>query len=89
MPLPHMLAYFLQMRHALEARLAAAEEDIKAAEQVKFEKEESARKALAEQEAIMEKVVQESMMLKQEAEENSKVAAVSAYSCNLVQQVLL
>ncbi|XP_010652133.1 uncharacterized protein LOC100264786 isoform X2 [Vitis vinifera] len=62
-----------EMRHALEARLAAAEEDIKAAEQVKFEKEESARKALAEQEAIMEKVVQESMMLKQEAEENSKL----------------
>ncbi|KAJ9696245.1 hypothetical protein PVL29_008469 [Vitis rotundifolia] len=62
-----------EMRHALEARLTAAEEDIKAAEQVKFEKEDSARKALAEQEAIMEKVVQESMMLKQEAEENSKL----------------
>lgn len=67
------LQFFLQMRQALEVRLAVAEEEIKAAYQLKFEKEESARKALAEQEAIMEKVVQESKMLKQEAEENSKV----------------
>ena len=85
MPLPHMLVFFFgQMHHALEARLAAAAEEINAAEQVKFEKEVSARKALAEQEAIMEKVVQESKMLKQQAEENSKVAVVSAYGCNLV-----
>ena len=28
--------------------------------------------------------VQESKMLKQQAEENSKVATVSAYGCNLV-----
>lgn len=62
------------MRHTLEARVAAAEEVRKAAEQEKLEKEDSARNALAEQEAIMAKVVQESKLLQQEAEENSKVA---------------
>ncbi|KAJ7972825.1 Ubiquitin system component Cue [Quillaja saponaria] len=67
------LAILDEMRHTLEARLAAAEELRKAAEQEKLEKEESARNALAEQETVMEKVVQESMRLKQEAEENSKL----------------
>lgn len=65
------------MRQILEARLSAAEELRKAAEHEKLEKELSARKALAEQEAMMEKVVQESVRLQQEAEENSKVASVS------------
>lgn len=65
------------MSQTLEVRLAAAEELRKATEQEKLEKEESARKALAEQEAIMEKVVRESRRLQQEAEENSKVAIVS------------
>jgi hypothetical protein len=64
----------LQMHQSLETRLATAEEMRKAAEQEMLEKEESARNALAEQEAIMEKVVQESKILKEEAEENSKVA---------------
>jgi hypothetical protein len=62
------------MHQNLEARLAIAEELRKAAEQERLEKEESARNAFAEQEAIMEKVIQESKMLEQEAEENSKVA---------------
>ncbi|CAH2039040.1 unnamed protein product [Thlaspi arvense] len=61
------------MRGTLEIRLAAALEMKKDAEQEKKEKEETALKALAEQEAIMEKVVQESKLLQQEAEENSKL----------------
>ena len=67
----------MQMRQTLEARLAVAEESTKAAEQEKLEKEESARNAFAEQEAIMEKVVQESKLLEKEAEQNSK--AVTFY----------
>ncbi|KAK3193861.1 hypothetical protein Dsin_025171 [Dipteronia sinensis] len=67
------LAVLDQMRVTLEARLATAEEARKAAEQEKLEKEESARSFLAEQEAIMEKVVQESKFLQQEADENSKL----------------
>ncbi|KAG7557816.1 hypothetical protein ISN44_As11g037610 [Arabidopsis suecica] len=62
-----------EMREVLEIRLAAALEIKNAAEQEKQEKEGSARKAFAEQEAIMEKVVQESKLLQQEAEENSKL----------------
>lgn len=61
-------------------RLAAAEELRKAAEQLKLEKEESARKALVEQERLVEKVVHESQRLQQEAEENSKVTSVSLVS---------
>ncbi|KAF7818298.1 DUF21 domain-containing protein [Senna tora] len=67
------LAILDEMSQTLEVRLAAAEEMRKAAEQEKLEKEESARKALVEQEAIMEKVVQESTKLQLEAEENSKL----------------
>ncbi|PIA26499.1 hypothetical protein AQUCO_09200005v1 [Aquilegia coerulea] len=62
-----------EIRHSLEVRVAAAEEIRKAAEQEKHQKEESARKALVEQEQIMEKVVQESKRLQSEAEENSKL----------------
>ncbi|KAH0898475.1 hypothetical protein HID58_048043 [Brassica napus] len=62
-----------EMRGVLEMRLAAALEIKNAAEQEKQEKEGYARKALAEQEAIMEKVVQESKLLQKEAEENSKL----------------
>lgn len=65
------------MRETLEERLDAATEARKVAEQDKLEKEESARTALAEQEAEMEKVVQASKVLQQEAEENSKVATIS------------
>lgn len=61
------------MRGVLETRLAAALVIKNIAEQIKQEKEGSARKALAEQEVIMDKVVQESKLLQQEAEENSKV----------------
>lgn len=69
----------LQMHQILEARLATAEELRKSAEQERIEKEESAGNALAEQEAIMEKVLQESKMLEQEAEENSKVSTFSTH----------
>ncbi|KAF8053290.1 hypothetical protein N665_1436s0006 [Sinapis alba] len=62
-----------EMRGVLEMRLAAALEIKNAAEQEIQEKEGSARKALAEQEAIMDKVVQESKLLQKEAEENSKL----------------
>jgi len=65
------------MRQILEARLAAAEELRKAAENEKLEKEESARKALAEEEKLVEKVLHESGRLQQEAEENSKVTCLS------------
>jgi len=71
---------WFQIRHILEVRLAAAEELRKAAEQLKLEKEESARKALVEQERLVEKVVHESQRLQQEAEENSKVTSVSLVS---------
>ncbi|KAL3725556.1 hypothetical protein ACJRO7_030565 [Eucalyptus globulus] len=67
------LAILDEMHEALESRLAAAEEVMKAAENEKLEKEEVARSALAEQEAIMEKVVRESNVLQEEAEENSKL----------------
>lgn len=67
------LAVLVEMRETLEIRLAAALEMKKAAEQEKKAKEDSALKALAEQEAIMEKVVQESKLLQQEAEQNSKL----------------
>ena len=63
----------MQMRKTLETRLAAAKDLRTAAEQEKVEKEESARNLLAEQEAIMENVVQESNLIAQAAEENSKV----------------
>ncbi|XAR61228.1 hypothetical protein NMG60_11034873 [Bertholletia excelsa] len=67
------LAVLDEMHQALEERLQAAEEERKEAEQEKMEKEGSARNALAEQQLMMEKVVQESEMLKQESEENSKL----------------
>ena len=61
------------MRHSLEMRLAAAEKERKMAEEEKLVKEDVALKALKNQEAIMEKVVREANILKQEAEENAKV----------------
>ncbi|XP_041022616.1 uncharacterized protein LOC121263657 isoform X1 [Juglans microcarpa x Juglans regia] len=67
------LAILDEMHLTLEARVATAEELRKAAEQERIEKEESAQNALAVQEAIMEKVVQESKMLEDEAEENSRL----------------
>ncbi|KAM1150693.1 hypothetical protein ACFX2I_031140 [Malus domestica] len=67
------LAILNEMRETLEERLDAAAEARRLAEQDKLEKEECAWKALAEQEAEMEKVVQESKILQQEAGENSKL----------------
>lgn len=61
------------MQQTLEVRLAEAQNVIKSAEQEKIEKEKAAKKALANQELIMEKVVQESKHLKQQAEDNAKV----------------
>lgn len=63
----------IQMRQALVIRLSAAEKVIEEAEREKQEEEGSALEALALQERIMEEVVQESRLLKEEAEENSKV----------------
>lgn len=62
-----------EMRQALVIRLSAAEKLIEEAEREKQEKEGSALEALALQERIMEEVVQESRLLKEEAEENSKL----------------
>ncbi|CAI9778523.1 unnamed protein product [Fraxinus pennsylvanica] len=59
-----------EMNQTLKMQLAAAENVIKFVEQ---EKENYAHKALANQELIMEKVVQESKKLKQQAEDNAKL----------------
>ncbi|KAF5731514.1 hypothetical protein HS088_TW18G00192 [Tripterygium wilfordii] len=67
------LAILDEMHQSLEARLSVAEKLKKAAELEKLEKVESARNALAEQEAFMEMVVRDSKILQQEAEENSKL----------------
>lgn len=67
------LAVLDEMRQTLEVRMAAAEKEMKAAEQERLDKEKVARKSLADQEIIMEKVVQEANILKQEAEENAKL----------------
>lgn len=67
------LAVLDEMRQTLEVRMAAAAKEMKAAEQERVGKKEVARKALADQEIIMEKVVQEANVLKQEAEENAKL----------------
>ncbi|KAK9139628.1 hypothetical protein Scep_009309 [Stephania cephalantha] len=67
------LAILDKMRQALEARLVAAKEIRKVVEQEKLDKEESARRYFAEQQDLMEKVVQESKQLQLEAEENSKL----------------
>ncbi|KAI3979864.1 hypothetical protein MKX01_042518 [Papaver californicum] len=67
------LSILHEMSQALEKRLAAAEEMRIAAEKKKQERENSARELLAEQELIMEKVVQESKTLQKEADENSKL----------------
>lgn len=61
------------MRLSLEVRLEEAEREIKAADQERLDKEEYAHKSLAYENSIMEKVVQESKILEQEAEKNSEV----------------
>ncbi|KAK1426694.1 hypothetical protein QVD17_15373 [Tagetes erecta] len=62
-----------EMHRGLEIRMAAAIEEIAAAEDMKLERERAAREALLYEEAQMEKVVEESKKLKLEAEENSKL----------------
>ncbi|KAG8389373.1 hypothetical protein BUALT_Bualt02G0222500 [Buddleja alternifolia] len=62
-----------QMRQTLEVRLAAAENEIRSVELEKLEKEKAARKLLADQELIMEQVVKESNILKQQAADNAKL----------------
>ncbi|MQM19534.1 hypothetical protein Taro_052540, partial [Colocasia esculenta] len=65
------LSIIEEIHQTLKARLATAERERVKAEQERLEKEELARKALIEQEEIMERVVQESKDLQREAEENS------------------
>ncbi|KAK6120091.1 hypothetical protein DH2020_046221 [Rehmannia glutinosa] len=67
------LAVLDEMHQTLGVRLAAAENEIKSAEHEQSEKEKAAMKAFADQELIMEKVVQESKVLKQQAEDNAKL----------------
>ncbi|KAL7151362.1 hypothetical protein ABFS83_04G025400 [Erythranthe nasuta] len=62
-----------EMHQTLQVRLAAAENEIRSAEQIKQEKEKLALKSLADQELIMEKVVQESQVLKDQAVANAKL----------------
>ncbi|KAJ6808863.1 laminin subunit beta-1-like [Iris pallida] len=62
-----------EIRQTLEARLAASQDEIAAAEQEKLEMEGLAQKALKEQELVMEMVVEKSKQLQQEAEENAKL----------------
>ncbi|KAL3827920.1 hypothetical protein ACJIZ3_016722 [Penstemon smallii] len=62
-----------EMQQKLQVRLAAAENEIESSEQEKLLKEKSAHKALADQEMVMEKVVQESKILKQQSENYAKL----------------
>lgn len=66
------------MQQTLQERLAAAEAEKVAAEKEKLENEEFARKALDEQVVIMDRVVQESKKLQEEAQENSKVIVIES-----------
>ncbi|KAK4766035.1 hypothetical protein SAY87_007677 [Trapa incisa] len=67
------LAILDEMRNALETRLTVADEMIEAASHEQWAKTEHARFALKEQEALMEKVVHQSKVLQEEAEENFKL----------------
>ncbi|XP_042053600.1 uncharacterized protein LOC121798590 [Salvia splendens] len=67
------LAVLNEMQQTLEVRLTEAQNVIKSAELEKTEKENAAMRALTEQELIMEKVLQESKILNQQAEDNSKL----------------
>ncbi|KAJ4969573.1 hypothetical protein NE237_016274 [Protea cynaroides] len=67
------LAILEEMSQSLEIRLAAAEEERKIAELEKLETEKSARMALAEKELAFEQVFKDAEILKQQAEENSKL----------------
>ncbi|XP_048138932.1 uncharacterized protein LOC115730459 isoform X2 [Rhodamnia argentea] len=67
------LAIIVQMRQELEIRLSAAEDLKKVAEKEKLEKEATAGRALAEQQALLEKVLHESKLLHEEEEQNNKL----------------
>ncbi|XP_068663966.1 uncharacterized protein [Aristolochia californica] len=67
------LSIINEIRENLSTRLAEAEALKTTAEQEKLQKEESAGKALIEQEVLMDMVVQESKKIQQEAEENVKL----------------
>ncbi|CAI9107873.1 OLC1v1007345C1 [Oldenlandia corymbosa var. corymbosa] len=67
------LKIFDEIRQNLEERLDEAENVIKVAEKEKLEREAAALTALKDQEVIMEKVVQEANLLKEEAEANAKL----------------
>ncbi|XP_068659425.1 intracellular protein transport protein uso1-like isoform X2 [Aristolochia californica] len=67
------LSIINEIRENLNTRLAEAEALKATAEQEKLQKEESARKALIEQELLMDIVVQESKKIQEEAEENAKL----------------
>ncbi|XP_042518062.1 uncharacterized protein LOC122091892 [Macadamia integrifolia] len=67
------LAVLDEMSQTLEIRLSAAAEERKIAGQEKLENEKSARMVLVEQELAMERVVEETKRLQQQAEENSKL----------------
>lgn len=75
----HKLYFLLQMRETLEVRLAEAQYVIRSAELEKIEKENAAMKALTELELIMEKVLEESKILNQQAEENAKVKCLCLF----------
>ncbi|KAJ4809055.1 ELKS/Rab6-interacting/CAST family protein [Rhynchospora pubera] len=62
-----------EINRTLEARLAAAQEEILKAENLRLEREESAQRILKEQEEMMNAIVEESKKLQKEAEENTKL----------------
>ncbi|KAI3423213.1 CUE domain-containing protein [Psidium guajava] len=67
------LAIIVQMRQELEIRLSAAEDLKKVAEKEKLEKEATARRVLAEQQALLEKVFHQSKLLQEKEEQNNKL----------------
>jgi hypothetical protein len=67
------LAVLDEMRKTLELRLSVAENETKAAEKEKQDKEENINNMLNNQKRIMEKVVEEAKILEQAAEENAKL----------------
>lgn len=73
---PQHSLFFWKMRKIMESRIAEADEMRIAAEKEKLEKEKAARATLTEQESMMEKVVGESKIIQEAAEENSKVVTL-------------
>lgn len=67
------------MQETLELRLAEAQYVIRSAELEKVEKENAAMKALTEQQLIMEKLLEESKILNQQAEDNAKVKCLCLF----------